>query len=266
MPSNNILDAYITNLPTPQNALNLFQGEWRSKLPEAYAPLKTTGQAGLFEDDRIAWMLQQIGDISGQDILELGPLEAGHSYMLEQAGAASVTSIEANTRAYLKCLVMKEVLELQRVCFLLGDFVTWLRREQVPHFDLSIASGVLYHMKNPVELLELLAKTSDRLFIWTHYYDKEILANNPNIPADKFAQGQETSWAGFQHTLYPQDYQAALNWNGFCGGPETSSCWLPRQTILDALVFFGFKNIQIYGEATAEHPNGPCFSLLASKE
>lgn len=43
--------------------------------------------------------------------------------MLEQAGAAEVVAVEANTRSFLKCLCIKEVLGMRAVRFLLGDGV-----------------------------------------------------------------------------------------------------------------------------------------------
>lgn len=85
-------------------------------------------------------------------VLELGPLEAGHTYMLEKMGARSIVAVEANSRAYLKCLIVKELFELKRAKFLLGDFVAYLKNN-TRHFDLCLASGVLYHMQNPAELL-----------------------------------------------------------------------------------------------------------------
>ena len=67
--------------------------------------------------------LAEIGGVTEKTILELGPLEGGHSYMLDRAGAAQVVAIEGNARAYLKCLIVKELLGLPRVQFLCGDSV-----------------------------------------------------------------------------------------------------------------------------------------------
>ena len=78
----------------------------------------------------------------GRTVLELGPLEAGHSYLLERLGAAEIVGIEANTRAYLRCLVVKEILGLGRARFLCGEFVSYLRTSD-RRFDLAVASGVL---------------------------------------------------------------------------------------------------------------------------
>ncbi len=100
--------------------------------------------------------------------------------MLEKAGSAAVLAIEGNPRAYLKCLVLKEVLDLQRSRFLCGDFVAYLRADP-PKADFVVASGVLYHMTNPVELLYLVSRITDCLFLWTHYFDENSLRDKAQI-------------------------------------------------------------------------------------
>lgn len=257
----NILDKYVTSAPCPQHALDIFKGEWSSKLPMPLAHLQV-GSIPLFEDARIDWAVSQLGGITNKTVLELGPLEAGHTYMLERLGASEIVSIEANTRAYLKCLIIKELLELKRARFLCGDFVEYLRTNQ-RNFDICIASGVLYHMQNPVELIALATKACNQLFIWTHYYDQAIISKNPNL-AHKFLNGTSKEYAGFKHILYRQEYKTALNWTGFCGGSETFSYWLSRDAILACLKHFGMKDIQINFEAP-DHPNGPSFALTATR-
>ena len=257
-----ILDEYVTSVPSPQNSLDIFKGEWSSKLPEPLAALQA-GSAQLFEDARIDWCVEQFGGFDGKTVLELGPLEAGHTYMLERLGAAEIVSIEANTRAYLKCLIIKELLELRRSRFLCGDFVEYLRTNQ-KKFDVCIASGVLYHMSNPVELIALAAKASDQLFIWTHYYDQAIISGEPKL-AYRLSDGIPGEYEGFRHTLYRQEYKAALKWGGFCGGSEASSNWLSRDDIFACIKHFGLNNIQINFDHT-NHPNGPSFALTATRQ
>lgn len=254
-----ILDQYVKSVPSKQNALDIFKGEWSSKLPAPLTDLQA-GAALLFEDARIEWCAAQIGGFKGKKVLELGPLEAGHTYMLEHLGAAEILAIESNTRAYLKCLIIKEILELKHVRFLCGDFVEYLRTNQ-QKFDLILVSGVLYHMVNPVELIALVAKASDRLLIWTHYYKRETILNNPNL-THKVSEGIPAEYDGFRHTLYPQEYKAALDWQGFCGGSEAYSHWLDRSDIIACLRYFGMNDIQINFEHP-DHPNGPSFALMA---
>jgi hypothetical protein len=189
--------------------VNIFNGEWASRFPGDLATLPA-GQSPLFEDSRITWAIEQFGGITGHHMLELGPLEAGHTFMLEQLGAASITAIEANTRAFLKCLIVKEMLQLKRSQFLCGDFVEYLRATQ-QKFDSCLACGVLYHMANPAELLRLIAQSADRVFIWTHYFDRDPITSDPALLAKFHLDGIPSEHYGFSHTLYRQEYQTALD-------------------------------------------------------
>lgn len=123
----NILDSYVKNAPSDQNAIDIFPGEWASMFPPPFNTLKAGG-IPLFQDSRVAWAFERLGGVVGQNVLELGPLEGGHSYMLELAGAASVIAIEANTRAYLKCLVVKEIFNLCEPGFCAGTSSNTFRR------------------------------------------------------------------------------------------------------------------------------------------
>ena len=91
--------------------------------------------------------------------------------MFQERNANKVIAVEANSRAYLKCLCIKEILNLHKVEFKLGDFMPLLENQN-NRYDMVFASGVLYHMEDPIKLLKLISRTSDRLFVWTHYYDK----------------------------------------------------------------------------------------------
>jgi hypothetical protein len=175
-PNMGILDQYAKGLPSDQTALDIFKEEWSSRFPDERPDLRA-GESPLFEDGRVTWSLDQIGGLDGKTVLELGPLEGGHTYQFDRAGAKKVTSIEANTRCYLKCLVAKEVLGMPAAHFLCGDFVEYLRANR-DRYDFCFASGVLYHMKNPAEMIALAAKSADHLFLWTHYYDPEIVLKN----------------------------------------------------------------------------------------
>lgn len=255
-----ILDAYSKALPSNQEAINIFAGEWASRLP-ADSNVQA-GHIDLFVDERIRLGLHALGGVANQSVLELGPLEGGHSYQLEKAGAQSVLAIEANTRAYLKCLVAKEITGMQRVKFVCGDFMAYLRQSP-PRFDFILASGVLYHQSEPVELIHRLSQITNRMLIWTHYYDEAIIRSIPHLK-DNFQVTRESEYAGFTHSLHQQEYRQAINNPGFCGAGRTYSYWLERQTILDALKHVGFNSVQVLQEDTG-FVNGPCFLLAVQR-
>lgn len=257
-----ILDEYIIKEPSDQNVIDIFNGEWSSKLPSNTKLVNSPASAALFEDARIDWAQQQLGGFCDKTILELGPLEGGHSYMLQQKGAKSIVAIEANTRAFLKCLCIKEIFNLDKVSYKLGDFMTYLKNDPAM-FDIVIASGVLYHMENPIELLNLISNKTTKIFLWTHYYDSGVIKNNPDL-AHKFSSIEELVFQSEKYEYSIQSYKEALGWAGLCGGPMPTSIWLTKESILKALHNFGFVDIAINFDHP-DHPNGPSFGICASK-
>lgn len=247
--------------PSPQHALDLFRGEWAGALPPPCDGYEA-GQLPLFADARLEWAIGELGGVSGRTVLECGPMEGSHTWLLEQRGARQITAIEAHPRAFLRALVAKEVLGLTRARFLLGDFVKHLQTSEA-RFDVGVASGVLYHMPEPVELLALLAKACDSLFLWTHYYDASHLVRRPNVDA-RFAPPQTRTVRGFTHDVHPYFYQAERYQASFCGGMRPSAAWLDRDTLLACLRVMGFSTITV-GFEEADHIHGPALALVARK-
>jgi SAM-dependent methyltransferase len=260
-PQTTILDNYCSLCPSPQNAVDLFRGEWSSKLPNDCGAVTGAG-AELFSDGRIKWGLDQLGGVAGKRVLELGPLEGAHSAMLEWAGAAEVTAIEANSRAYLKCLITKETLGLKNVRFLCGDLMEYLRAHP-PRFDVVLAVGVLYHMRQPAEMLLRLAKITDRVVIWTQYFDADRIDARPDLKK-RFPSHHAAEWDGFRCTHHRYEYLEALNWTGFCGGSAPYAHWLTKADILACLRHGGFDDIRVTLDQP-EFQNGPAFLLSASR-
>jgi hypothetical protein len=254
-----ILDSYVNAAASPQQTIDIFKGEWSSILPPEL-DASSGGGAGVFDDGRIHWFLGRTGPLAGRSVVELGPLEGGHTCMLERAGADSILAIESNTRAFLKCLIVKELLGLERSRFLLADFVEQLAADE-RCYDIGIASGVIYHMRNPARLIELLALRCREVLVWTHYYDAAVAQAKPALK-QTFVEPQAFEHAGFRHTLVPKNYGAALGWQGFCGGSADYACWMPRQDLLDCFAHFGFEVTGIEFDHP-DHPNGPALALHA---
>jgi hypothetical protein len=252
---------YAVAPPHPQQTIDLFAGQWASQLPGELASLRA-GSVPAFEDPRIEWGLARLGGVADQRVLELGPLEGGHSYMLERAGAREVIAIEANPRAYLRCLVVKELLALQRTRFLYGDFIQQLRSDTT-RYDLCVASGVLYHLRNPVELIELVARRTDRVIVWTHFHEAERISRDPDL-ARRFTAAIASYYGELRHTLHRFEYADALAAPTYCGGGAGFSYWLERADLLAAWRHFGLTGIEVAFE-DHDHPNGPCLTLTARR-
>ncbi|HEX5115280.1 MAG TPA: DUF1698 domain-containing protein [Pseudonocardiaceae bacterium] len=253
-----ILDDYVSASPSAQNAVDVFAGEWSSTLPVAGV---RAGSIPLFEDERVAWAIERLGGVRGRSVLELGPLEGGHSWQLVEAGA-TVTAIEAQTRAYLKCLIAKELLGMTGATFWLGDFMEYLRGRP-RRVDVCFASGVLYHMRSPVETLALLAGVADRLFLWTHVYDEDVIRTS-ELLSPRFRHQERAVYGGFSHTLYRFDYAESLQGKGFCGGSAAYGNWLSRAELFAALEWFGWRVDDVEFDAP-DHPHGPALALVATR-
>ncbi len=256
----NALDSYISLPPAPQNMVDIFAGEWSSKFPAEFN--LNAGPVPLFQDARIHWMIQELNGIAEMRVLELGPLEGGHSYMLDRAGASRVLAIESNQRAFLKCLIVKELLDLPAVEFVLGDFRSYFEKMN-DQFDLCVASGVLYHMREPVELIAQIAQRCERLFLWTHYYDKDVIQQDKNLNF-RFKESYPRVTHGFSYHLHHYDYLDGLESSGFCGGNAAFSHWISRDDLFGALKHFGFREFRVTDELV-RHKHGPSINILAAK-
>lgn len=255
------MEAYVRSTPVPANGIDIFRGQWTSILPPPYEAL-TGGRAPLYDDPRVHLAITEIGGVRGKRVLELGPLEGGHTYLLDRAGAGHILAIEGNTRAFLKCLVVKELLGIPSARFVCGDFMEYLRGSPEP-VDFAMASGVLYHMMSPVELLARLSVVADAVYLWTHYYDEAQLAGRITT-ARHVSPPEEADYQGFRHRLYRFEYGAGLANQGFCGGNAPEARWLTRSDILGALAYFGYTRVHPFYDQP-EHALGPAFCVLAQR-
>jgi hypothetical protein len=236
------------------------RADWVSRFPAPFASVRA-GEISLFEDERIAWGLQTLGGVEGKTVLELGPLEGGHSYMAQQAGATHVVAVEANREAFLKCLVVKEIFQLDRCSFQCGDVLEYLASEG-EDFDLCVACGILYHMVEPIRLIELLSARARQLLLWTHVYDERGIVGTKL--AKRVGPAQEVEVAGFRHRIHRQTYGTETHLVGFLGGTRPYSNWISRDDLLGALEHFGWRDVQIAFEGP--HPHGPALALTAVKD
>jgi hypothetical protein len=51
-----ILEAYVTAAPSDQAVIDIFDGQWSSKMPAGLGLASRPGNAALFEDARITWL------------------------------------------------------------------------------------------------------------------------------------------------------------------------------------------------------------------
>ena len=204
-------------------SFSLGAGQWVSALPGL-----PSGDVPLFADDRITWAVDLAGGVRDRRVLELGPLEGGHSFMLERAGAAEVHAIEANTLCYLKCLLVQQLFGLERTRFELGNFTPWLLANQ-ERYDVVVAAGVLYHLSDPVPVLDAICRTADRVYLWTHYVDLELMPVTDRRYKRWFVGVEEHEHRGTAYPLHRRAYKRNPTKDPkFIGGVHTTTAWLEK--------------------------------------
>jgi hypothetical protein len=245
-----------TRPPSGANAIDIFAGRWATDLSK-FDPEWHGGGVDLKDDQRPLLAARHLGAadrLDGMSVIELGPLEGIHTWLLAKLGARRIVAIESNVEAYLKCLIVKELLDLKQAHFLLGDFNPYLERTD-ERFDLAFCAGVLYHMEDPLSMIRNLSRIADRCFVWTHYYD----------PANYHgAERKRTSVTvdGFAATYFRADYSDRAQ-PVFWGGNKPSNSWMTQAEILGAFRHYGFGRVEIV-QAEPTHPHGASFCFVAA--
>ena len=252
---------YELKTPSNQNAIDSLPG-WNSAFPTEYGLL--AGQIPLFSDNRIENALSAFGSIEDKSILEVGPLEGMHTYILNRGRPEFIDAVEANRICYLRCLVTKEILNLDRAKFRLGDIQLWLDQTEV-NYDLAIASGILYHMPDPGEFLRLLSLRAKSIFIWTHYFDESAMPKS-DVRYHPFSGRIELrEVAGLRLHYHERGYQLANANASFCGGMKDRHFWLEKDEILSLLKHLGYDEVVVQQDDPL-HSGGPCFSVFARRQ
>jgi hypothetical protein len=253
-------DTYVDGAPSAQNLIDLLPG-WNHSLPEFTGT--RAGAHPFYSDPRIVWALEQFGSIQGKNILELGPLEASHTFLISQHGPKRIVAIEANKLALLKCLVVKEILNIRNAEFLLGDCQKWFEQSD-EWFDLIFACGILYHMPEPVRLLTSICAHTDALMIWTHYFDENAMPVGDPRRAPFSGNVHTEAFHGMRVRLHERRYFQAQADQRFCGGLQDKHYWMERSQIIQVLAQCGFSEISISHEEP-DHVFGPAFALFARR-
>jgi hypothetical protein len=260
LPADAQLAEYVTGFPSAQNAIDALPG-WNQTFPPELG--LTAGAMALYNDPRILWAIEQFGDVAGRRILEIGPLEGWHTYMLDQHAPAVLDAVEANRVSYLRCLVVKEIMELRHARFHLGDCQAWLE-ERPDRYDYIVASGILYHMQDPIRFLTAAAARADSLFLWTHYVDDAAMPpGDPRRGAFVGAE-EEVEHLGVSVRMQPRSYLGAWTNDTFCGGTHDLHRWINRGSLLALLAAMGLTDQRIWGDQP-DHPYGPAFCVFARR-
>ncbi len=190
--------------------------------------------------------------LDGKRVLEIGPLEGGNTKQMIDLGAAQVCGIEFNKELFLKCLLVKNTFHLRRAEFIFGDCNTILASEEFAQqqFDLCVASGVLYHMEDPISTIDLLTDSASAVYVWSHVASDRT----PAGPWVKAKDERGRVYHGRRNEYKPGD---AL------GGVGRGSLWLKPESMYRAFEDRGFSVEQL---GTLQNYKGDVVKFLARKK
>jgi hypothetical protein len=209
-------------------------------------PIVTDHMSHIFE-------LHQVVTIKGKRVLELGPFEATNTKQLVDLGAKSIVAIEANTEFYLKCLLVKNELNLDNVEIIYGDCVKVMSDPDFcarPWFDLCFASGILYHMKDPLYFIDLICGTAPQIYIWSQFATDD----SPTGPWTELRDGENRTY-----TARWNSYSEKKHWGGVAEG----AFWLTEESMLRAFRDRGFSPVRV---KYSQNDIGKAISFVAQRE
>jgi tRNA (mo5U34)-methyltransferase len=167
-------------------------------------------------------------DFTGKTVLDIGCNAGFYSSIAKVRGARSVLGLEYFQHSVDQALLVREILQLDTE-FRQGDGENL--DEKLGPFDVVIATGVLYHLQNPMRFLSNMARvTSEVMFL-----ESEMLVD-PRLT--------EYSW--FIEHEYIRDVS---NW--WIHGPETVAR-MARAAGFSRAEFQGFAWTPSQGEKTPE--------------
>ncbi len=106
-------------------------------------------------------------------VLELGSFEGAHSFAItENPRIQSLIGLEGRDYLVARANFIKELISNTKVRFFQCDF----EKEDISRFgpvDVVFCAGLLYHLSHPWMLIESISKVAPRLFLSTHYAEKE---------------------------------------------------------------------------------------------
>jgi len=197
--------------------------------------------------------LNKVSRIKDKKILEIGPFEGGNTKQLFDLGAKSITAIESNREFYFKTSLVKDAFNLDNLKLYFADCNVLLKdKELFPDkcFDMLYASGVLYHMSNPVETIEIFSRLADTIYVNSHVASE-------HVPSGEWTELSDS--VGNKYSCRENTYNKGQHW----GGVDESALWLSRQSMFDVFTNHGYK-IQIL-EDSENNVRGNYLGFLAQK-
>lgn len=247
---------FVLDDPDHRNAFKLRQGTWKFDFENLD---RESILEAVRRDARPRYCAETFPNFDQFHVLELGPSDGYNTAGLEIEGAQKITAIEANSDGFLKACLLKNALGLKAE-FLLGDFIKYLNAVKEP-VDLVYASGVLYHLTDPLDFLRLCTEAGDNLFLWTFVYDEDNIKNH-EYERTCFSGSESVEFLGESFTYQKRYYDPHfVSSPKYQGGVGSFANWLSLVDVERALDLLGF---QIKRMVPDSFNNIPAMNILAS--
>ncbi len=184
--------------------------------------------------------LNKIYPMVGKRVLEIGSLEGGNTKQLLDLGAKEVVGIESSAESFVKSVIAKNEMNLHGAKFVFGDCNKVLAEKKFHaggKFDLCYASGVLYHMEEPLRTIDLLSESSDVIYVWSQVASERMPAGDWVTLSD--AVGRTYSGRINKYTS-----------TSHIGGLGQFAVWLTKDSLHQAFTDRGFRIEELGGRQT----------------
>jgi hypothetical protein len=212
--------------------------------------------SALTNDPRLLWHMKIIGGVKDKRVLELGPLEGAHTKMMIEAGAREVVAIEGLSDCFLRCLIVKEAFHLDNARFIFGDFCRYVADYHGEKFEMVSAAGVLYHQKNPAQLIYDLSKLTDIVIVWTQVASALQPSNT-----ESYVEANNEIYRG----KIKDRGELLSNSEIYCASLSSDAFWMYPAEMRRCFKDAGFVNI-IEDFNNPSNQNGECLLFVASKK
>jgi 2-polyprenyl-3-methyl-5-hydroxy-6-metoxy-1,4-benzoquinol methylase len=212
------------------------------------------GDRDAVRDQRIT-ELNKIYKLEGKRILELGPLEGGHTLAMSRLGAREIVSVEGRPENFVKCSLVKSLYSINNANIVFGDLRS-VDLASLGEFDICVCLGVLYHLPNPFRALEAICNVCDRVYIWTHCAsDTYPEGSTVTAELDSMCDDIERVYEGKYYGEVMKKPQAGL---------QSRSFWLTLDALSDAVRDSGFDKLEVL--RTGVVANKMTFCLLYAEK
>lgn len=214
-------------------------GEWEGENFQLFGDVYTRGKDANVYNYRLQRLVRMIEDFHGSfsdlRVLDIGSFEGAHSIEFALRGS-QVVGIEGRDTNLAKARFAQEVLRLNDLEFIKDD-IRNISKEKYGEYDLTLCSGVLYHLNEPdvFTFLESVGSVTKRYAI----IDTHISIS----PVEKvsFKEKDYYGWSYVEFAQNPsaeQEEEAVLSSMG-----NLRSFWLTRASLYNFLSGIGFTSI-----------------------